>query len=127
MKIKKSRLEQIVNEEIQRFKLINKTMKKSLNETDWRDVSSSGYHQSQADAGPWAPEKGKEDPSSGLPMGMDQEATGGNPEVAAETAMAAAVDANDQAAFYKAVDDLIALDYTMEEIEEIVSSLGDRP
>jgi len=127
MKIKKSRLEQIVNEEIQRFKLINKTMKESLNETDWRDTGSGGYHKPQADAGPYAPEKGVEDPTSGLPMGMDQEATGGNPEVAAETAMAAAVDAGDQAAFYKAVDDLLALDYTMEEIENIVSSLGDQP
>lgn len=72
----------------------------NVSETDWRDTASDDYHAPQAEAGPYADES--------------------------KNALAAAVDADDERAFYDTIDQLIVKGHTMEEIEEIVSSLGEQ-
>lgn len=71
----------------------------NVSETDWRDTASDDYHAPQAEAGPYADES--------------------------KDALAAAVDAGDENAFYDTVDQLLAKGHTMEEIEKMVSLLGD--
>ncbi len=73
---------------------------RNVSETDWRDTASEDYHAPQSEVGPYS-----------------QDAT---------DAIVAAVDGNDEEGFYAAVDSLLAKGHTMEEIQQIVSSLGEK-
>ncbi len=96
-----------------------------VRETRYYDVLKGQRPMPQADAGPYAPE-----PSAvmdtDLPLGMDQEYSGENPEVSAENALAVAIDEDDKAAFDVAVDQLTELGYSNEDIQDLVDAIAIR-
>tara|TARA_Y100001973_G_C5155938_1_gene310741 strand:+ start:366 stop:932 length:567 start_codon:yes stop_codon:yes gene_type:complete len=94
-----------------------------VRETRYYDVLKGQRPMPQADAGPYAPEE-LEITADGLPLGADQEYSGTNPEVSAENALALAVDEGDRAAFNAAVDDLVALGYGNDDIQDLIDAIG---